>query len=91
MNLPGYSWCSVPTDPKPPSRETSILLLNCKSCDDILRLEEDHLRPCLCGQSTARPDARGQWIVAGPARLMSIPFEEYDGAIKGAPRKWFLV
>ncbi len=65
--------------------------MNCRSCDDILRLDEDHApRPCLCGKATARFVSDG-WILAGSARLMRIAFEEYDGAAPGMQRRWELL
>jgi hypothetical protein len=76
--------------PKETSSETGILLLNCKSCDDILRLDEDHPRPCLCGASSAR-FVQKNWMLSGPARLMRISFEDYDGAIPGLALTWELL
>jgi len=75
--------------PVPPERG-SILLLNCRSCDDILRLDEEHPRPCLCGASAAR-FIGGSFVLSGPARLLSISFEDYDGAAKGIPKRWEVV
>lgn len=74
----------------PAKRAEGILLLNCRSCDDILRLDEDRPRPCMCGASCGR-FSRGAWVLSGPSRILRITFEEYDGAIKGLPRRWEVV
>jgi hypothetical protein len=67
-----------------------IILLNCTSCDDILRLDEDHVRPCFCGKATAR-FVQGKWLTSGPSRLLHIAYEDYDGAVPGLPRTWRVV
>lgn len=69
---------------------SGILLMNCHACEDILRLDERLSRPCLCGESTAR-FVGGKWILAGRARLIRIPYEDYDGAAPGVPKRWELV
>jgi hypothetical protein len=69
------------------SADRAILLLNCRSCDDILRVDEHHPRVCMCGKSTARR-VHDDWICSGPSRLLSITFEEYDGAAPGIYRRW---
>jgi hypothetical protein len=72
------------------SAPKGILLLNCRVCDDILRVDEDYPRPCQCGKSGARY-VKGEWILSGPSRFLLIPFEQYDGAVKGLPRVWQVV
>ena len=66
----------------------SILVLNCRLCDDLQRLQEDRPRSCLCGKSAGRLDAHGATRVEGPARVIEIDIEEYDGAGPGEDRKW---
>jgi len=73
-----------------PTDTLGILLLNCRTCDDILRLDEDHVRACLCGGATAR-FVKGAWVLSGNSRLLSIPFEQYDGAAKGLLRTWKVI
>lgn len=68
----------------------AILLLNCRSCDDILRMDEEFQRPCMCGKSTAR-FVSGKWMVSGPTRMISISFEQYDGAAPGLSRTWMVL
>ena len=71
-------------------KSDGILLLNCRSCEDIQRLDEDHPRPCFCGKSAAR-FVGGKWITSGSCRILKISFEEYDGAAPGLVRKWEVV
>ena len=77
----------MPSRDKTETVDDCILLLNCRSCDDILRLDEERGRACLCGMSAARFVA-GKWMVSGNARLLKIDFEQYDGAAKGLKRTW---
>lgn len=71
------------------SDKSHILLLNCTTCDDILRLDEDHARSCLCGSASASWDRLGKrWAITGPGRILRIAFEEYDGAAPGVPKRW---
>lgn len=71
-------------------KRPGILLLNCKSCDDIVRVD-DLSRPCHCGKSSVRFDAQGTPELSGQGRLMTIPFEDYDGAIPGETKTWWLL
>lgn len=82
--------CSASIASRVPAPTNCILLLNCRSCDDILRLDEDRPRPCSCGGSAAR-FVKGEWMLSGNARLLKIDFEEYDGAAKGLRRVWEVV
>lgn len=69
------------------SRHEPIVLLNCRECDDILRITEGHARTCECGKSAAR-FAAGTLLRTGPSRVIEIDIEEYDGAAPGEDRKW---
>jgi hypothetical protein len=80
----------VEKGPSEPSQQGGIILLNCTSCDDILRLDEDQPRPCLCGKATARL-VSGKWLTSGPSRLLRISFEDYDGAVRGLARTWRVI
>ena len=64
-----------------------IQLLNCRECDDILRLHEEQPRTCFCGKSAGRFDGK-VFVVSGLARLLEISIEEYDRAAPGEDRKW---
>jgi len=64
-----------------------ILLLNCRQCDDIQRLHEEMPRTCLCGKSAGRFTLAG-FVCSGPARILEISIEEYDGAGPGENRRW---
>lgn len=69
------------------SRSQSILLLNCRNCDDILRLNDDVARSCLCGQSKATIED-GEVVTTGPSRIFEIDYEQYDGAAPGENKIW---
>ena len=64
-----------------------ILLLNCRVCDDIVRVHEDSPRICFCGQSAAK-FVDGEFVHTGTSRVIEIELEEYDGAAPGEPRRW---
>ena len=66
-----------------------MLLLNCKSCDDVLKLV-DKTRTCECGQSSGRLDNETPQVVGALARLLNIPWEDYDSVAAGLERRWFL-
>lgn len=69
-------------------------LLNCKKCDDVLKLV-DKPRSCECGQSTGRvvmgTGERETVTTTGPARIFEIPWPEYDQASGGEWQQWRLV
>lgn len=73
-----------------PTATGALLLLNCKSCDDIYRVHPDRPRACLCGKSTFRID-RDLVMPTGPSRLIAIGWEDYDGAVPGEDRHWRIV
>jgi hypothetical protein len=75
-----------------------MILMNCTHCDDLVVLV-DRPRSCICGRSTgsvpvgfaergAHTAAGDKPIVSGPARLVEIPWEEYDMASGGEWCKW---
>ncbi len=58
---------------RPPMR-----LLNCTRCDDVLQLVTQ-VRFCECGQTQGNvTDESGAWVT-GPARVLTIEWESYDG------------
>jgi hypothetical protein len=61
---------------RPPMR-----LLNCTRCDDVLQLV-DKGRFCECGQSHGVANDAGV-SVTGPARVLTIEWESYDGLTEG--------
>jgi hypothetical protein len=68
-------------------KQPPIQLLNCRICDDILRVHEEMPRTCLCGKSAARYTGK-EFSFTGSCRILIIDIEEYDGAAPGKPRKW---
>lgn len=68
-------------------KQPPIQLLNCRECEDILRVHEEMPRTCLCGKSAARFSGKA-FVFSGPARILLIDTEEYDGAVPGKPSKW---
>lgn len=58
-------------------------LLNCTQCDDLLQLV-DNGRSCECGRSSGRVLGNGV-LVTGPARVITIDWEFYDGLCEGTP------
>lgn len=69
-----------------------IRLLNCRACDDIVCIQDERTRACLCGHSVARWNFQTrQHDLSGPFRILEIPWEEYDSALPGEPKKWSVV
>lgn len=66
-----------------------MYLLNCRNCDDVLRLGP-HVRRCDCGQTSGHLDGtRIPPIVEGfHARVLKIDWEQYDSAVPGETRRW---
>lgn len=62
-----------------------MFLLNCRSCDDVVKLV-DKLRSCECGRSQGAHYANGSHHVSGPARVLTITWEAYDGITEGESR-----
>jgi hypothetical protein len=66
-------------------------LLNCRQCDDVVKLV-DKVRSCECGRCTGVLDAvGGTLLVTGPARVFEIPWPEYDQAAGGEWQRWRMV
>jgi len=68
-------------------KQPPVHLLNCRQCDDIVRLLEEMPRTCFCGKSAGRFTGK-EFVLSGPCRTLLIELEEYDGAAPGKPRKW---
>jgi hypothetical protein len=64
---------------------SSLLLLNCTRCDDVLKLV-DTVRICECGGARGKIDAKGDPEALGSCRVLSITWEAYDGIQEGEPR-----
>lgn len=69
---------------KPPP----LLLMNCRQCDDVLKLV-GRIRVCECASSSGR-ESDGQALTDGPCRVLAIDWEQYDGAVPREPRTWFV-
>jgi hypothetical protein len=60
-----------------------LVLLNCRACDDIIRLLEQRRR-CACGASSGQLDAAGEPRIEGRhAELMELDWEDYDAGRGG--------
>lgn len=66
-------------------------LLNCKKCDDLVKLTDLRTRTCECGACTGMVDKRETPTVTGPARVFEIPWNEYDQAAAGEWQRWRLI
>ncbi len=64
-------------------------LLNCKRCDDVVKLV-DKLRRCECGQASGQL-LNGTPMLTGAARLLEIPWPDYDNASAGEWQQWRLL
>ena len=62
---------------------STMKLLNCRRCDDIVKLIEDKYRSCECGACQGVTLENGRVLVAGPARVLEIGWEAYDGIAEG--------
>lgn len=62
----------------------SLRLLNCTHCDDVVKLV-DKERICECGMSRGS-DSGAEVRVSGPARVLAIEWEVYDGLAEGIER-----
>ena len=65
----------------------TICLLNCRSCEDILRLTEKR-RTCECGKSTGnmvkvKGGGEEPHIDGTYARILAMQFEDYDRLVPG--------
>lgn len=66
-----------------------MYLLNCKKCDDVVKLV-DQLRRCECGHSSGQL-LHEQPVLTGSARLVELPWTEYDNASAGDWQRWRIV
>ena len=67
---------------KPPAMK----LLNCTRCDDVVKLVET-LRSCECECSSGKTEFGGTEVhLTGPARVLTIDWEVYDGLAEGNER-----
>lgn len=69
------------------SKQPPIQILNCRECDDMLRVLEEMPRTCFCGKSAARFTGK-EFQFSGPCRALLIDIEEYDGSAPGKTSKW---
>jgi hypothetical protein len=65
-------------------------LLNCQSCDDVVRITDQN-RFCECRRSSGftTPD-RGLQVL-GPARVLALSWEAYDGIAEGETRPFTVI
>jgi hypothetical protein len=68
-------------------RERYLTLVNCRTCDDILR-PVAALRTCECGAISVNERDDGGYEVTGRALLLKIPWRQYDAAEPGAEQIW---
>lgn len=64
---------------------TVLKLLNCRRCDDVLKLIEKE-RVCECGGCRGRVSEAGEVTATGSARVLTIGWEAYDGIEEGETR-----
>ena len=71
------------------SEKEGVVLLCCSACDDVLRGVEGNVRRCACGRSKIELWHSGR-VVASPddARLLLIPWEQFDGSRPGDRGTW---
>ena len=67
------------------SGKPSMKLLNCTRCDDVVKLV-DKERACECGLSRGRVLEDSCVELHGPARILIIAWEDYDGLAEGIER-----
>ena len=66
-----------------------MFLLNCTNCDDVQRLSLK-VRYCECAQSRGvlHPRTELPKVEGLHARIIEIPWEQYDRAIEGETQTW---
>ena len=71
------------------SESDGVVLLCCSACEDVLRGVEGNVRRCACGRSQIELRHSGR-VIASPddARLLLIPWEQFDGARAGDRGTW---
>ncbi len=67
-------------------KSSSMKLLNCRRCDDVVKLIEDRPRSCECAACRGSLSETGGVRVTGPARVLEIDYESYDGIAEGEQR-----
>ena len=65
-------------------------LLNCKACQDIVKLFKDE-RACQCGKSTGRYVNDRMVEFAGPARVISMQSLDYHRGEFGVNYPWYFI
>ena len=67
-----------------------LLLLNCPKCEDVVRGVEGRTRQCFCGTCIITLDHESRVTVAprSVARVIEIPWTDYDGARPGSRGSW---
>lgn len=65
-------------------------LLNCQSCDDVVRLTEQN-RSCECRKSSGFLTNDRGLHVTGPARVLLVSWESYDGIAEGEQRPFTVI
>ena len=79
---------------------STMKLLNCRRCDDVVKLVSDKERSCECGLAKGKIIAeteRAGHIYAeriqltGSARVLEISWEAYDGIAEGEQRDFGVV
>jgi hypothetical protein len=64
---------------------SSLLLMNCRRCDDVVKLVEKE-RACECGLARGKETDAGEVTVTGSVRVFTITWEAYDGIEEGESR-----
>ena len=66
-------------------RAPPMKLLNCRHCDDVVKLVEKE-RSCECGHARGSVSDSGAVTVSGSGRVLAISWEAYDGIEEGEAR-----
>lgn len=72
----------------------TMKLMNCRRCDDVVKLVEGKTRVCECGatqgsiQASTVPE---RVLVWGAGRVLEISWEAYDGIAEGEVRTFGVV
>ncbi len=73
----------------------TMKLLNCRRCDDVVKLVENKERSCECGATRGKlqPEIKRndviyaeRVLVTGAERVLEISWEAYDGIVDGETR-----
>jgi hypothetical protein len=71
------------------SESLTMKLLNCRRCDDVVKLVEGKSRSCECGATTGSIQAAAgaeRVQLSGAGRVLEISWEAYDGIAEGEVR-----